>query len=170
MQHAGAFGVSLGGIVASEACRQEPRLRACLVMDAPVPTDVVQSGLDQPTMFITRDAETMRLERRRAGGWSEADISEHQTTMRAAFESLRGDGYFVQVSGMFHLNLTDIPYWSPLLSWLGSIGPIDPQRAHDIVNAYSLAFFDRHLQGRPATLLDPSASQYSEVLFESHRP
>jgi len=170
LQHVGTFGVSLGGIVGSESCRVESRLRACLVMDAPMPTDVVQSGLDQPTMWITRDAETMRLEGRRAGGWSEVDISEHQTTMRAAFENLRGEGYFVQVSGMFHLNLTDIPYWSPLLFWLGTIGPIDAHRAHSIINAYSLAFFDQHLKGRPATLLDGTAKHYSEVLFESRRP
>ena len=170
LQRAGIFGVSLGGIAVSQACRLEPRLRACLVMDAPTPADVVQSGLPQPTMWITRDAETMRLERRRAGGWPEADIHEHQATMRAAFENLRGDGYFVQVPGMFHVNLTDIPYWSPLLSWLGVTGPIDGQRAHSIINAYSLAFFNRHLLGRPEALLDGLASQYLEVLFETRQP
>jgi predicted dienelactone hydrolase len=170
LQRAGIFGISLGGIVSGEACRLEPRLRACLVMDAPMPADVVQSGLQQPTMWITRDADTMRLERQRAGGWSEADIKEHQTTMRAVFESLPGDGYFVRVRGMFHLNLTDLPYWSPLTSWLGITGPIDAQRAHSIINTYSLAFFDRHLKGRPAELLDRQAEQYPEVLFETRRP
>ena len=73
------IGVSLGGIVGSEACRIEPRLRACLFMDAPMPVEVVKSGLRQPALWITRDAETMRLERRRSGGWSEAEISAHQT-------------------------------------------------------------------------------------------
>lgn len=170
MRHVGIFGISLGGIVGSEACRLEPRLRACLVMDAPMPTDVVQSGLQQPVMWITRDAETMRLERRRAGGWSEADISEHQTSMRATFENLRGDGYFVQIPGMFHVNLTDIPYWSPLLPWLGITGPIDGQRAHAIINAYSLAFFDRHLKGQSGVLLNGPTEQYPEVLFETRRP
>src|SRR5215216_7480057 len=42
LQRAGIFGVSLGGIVVSEACRLETRLRACLVMDAPMSTDVVE--------------------------------------------------------------------------------------------------------------------------------
>jgi hypothetical protein len=35
MLSVGAFGISLGGIVGGEACRIEPRLRACLFMDAP---------------------------------------------------------------------------------------------------------------------------------------
>ena len=171
LQRAGAFGVSLGGIVGGEACRLEPRLRACLVMDAPMTAAVVTAGLQQPAMWITRDAQTMRLEGQRAGGWSEADIHQHQTTMRAVFEkSLAGAGYFVQVPGMFHVNLTDVPYWSPFFSWLGVTGPMDAQRAHSIINAYSLAFFDRHLMGRPAALLDGAAEQYPDVRFEARRP
>jgi predicted dienelactone hydrolase len=165
VQRAGIFGVSLGGITATEACRLDSRFRACLVMDAPTPADVVRAGLQQPTMWITRDAKTMQLE-----GWPEADIDQTQTTMRAAFESLRGDGYFVQVPGMFHANLTDISSWSPLFPLLGVTGPIDGQRAHDVINAYSLAFFDRHLLGSPAALLDGPSSQYPEVLLETHRP
>ena len=168
--HIGTFGVSLGGIVGSEACRLEPRLRACLFMDAPMPVDVVKSGLRQNAMWITRDAETMRLERRRSGGWSEADISEHQASMRAVFENLRGAGYFVQVPGMFHVNLTDIPYWSPLLRWLRVIGPIDAQRAHHIINAYSLAFFNRHLLEKMEALLDGPAGQYPDVIFSARQP
>ena len=165
LQRAGAFGVSLGGIVVGEACRLEPRLRACLVMDAPMPFDVVQAGLRQPAMWITRDAATMQQE-----GWSLVDIDQHQTSMRSVFEGLPGDGYFVRVRGMFHANLMDIPYFSPLMSWLGVTGPIDAQRAYAIVNVYSEAFFDRHLRGRAASLLDGPASPYPEVLFESRRP
>ncbi|HBP65030.1 MAG TPA: carboxylic ester hydrolase [Desulfosporosinus sp.] len=170
LQRIGTFGVSLGGIVVGEACRLEPRLRACLVMDAPMSADVVRTGLQQPSMWITRDAETMRLERRRAGGWSEEEMDQHQTTMRAAFENLSGDGYFVGITGMFHANLMDIPYWSPLASPLGITGPIDGQRAHSIINAYSLAFFNRHLKGQPAALLDRHSEYYPEVTFERRRP
>jgi len=164
LQRAGIFGVSLGGIVGAEACRLEPRLRACLVMDAPMPADVVRAGLQQPSMWITRDAATMQLE-----GWPQADIDQHQSTMRAVFDGLPGDGYFVRVPGMFHANLTDIPYWSPLFSMLGVTGPIDGERAHSIVNAYSVAFFDRHLKGRTTPLLDALAGQYPDVLVETHR-
>ncbi len=170
LQRVGVFGVSLGGIVAGEACRLDARLRACLVMDAAMSTAVVKEGLQQPGMWITRDAASMRLERQRAGGWSEAQIEAHQTSMRAVYEGLPGDGYFVRVPGMFHSNFTDIARWTPLIPLSGLAGPIDAQRAHDIVNAYSLAFFDRHLQGRHARLLDGPAQQYPEAMFESRRP
>jgi predicted dienelactone hydrolase len=170
LKQVGTFGVSLGGIVGSEACRIEQRLRACLFMDAPMPVEVVKSGLQQPALWITRDVETMRLERRRSGGWLEEEISVHQTSMRAAFARSQGAGYFVQVPGMFHVNLTDIPYWSPLLPWLGITGPIDAERAHHIINAYSLSFFNRHLLGRTETLMDAPASQYHEVIFNARKP
>ena len=170
LRRVGTFGVSLGGIVGSEACRIEKRLRACLFMDAPMPVKVVESGLQQPALRITRDVETMRLERRRSGGWSEQEISEHQTSMRTAFARSQGPGYIVQVPGMFHVNLTDIPYWSPLLPWLGITGPIDAQRAHHIINAYSISFFNMHLLGRTEALMDASASQYPEVIFSARKP
>jgi hypothetical protein len=90
--------------------------------------------------------------------------------MRAVFESLPGDGYLVLVDGMFHLNLTDYPLLSPLMPLTGLTGPIDAQRAHSIANAYSLAFFDHELKGRPAELLDGLVEHYPEVRFETRRP
>ena len=170
LRRVGVFGMSLGGIVGGEACRLDQRLRACLVMDAAMPTDVVEAGLQQPSMWITRDADGMRLERQRAGGWPEVEIEAHQTSMRAVYEGLSGAGYFVRIPGTFHFNFTDIPIWTPLAPQLGLAGPIDAQRAYDMINAYSLAFFDRHLLGRPAELLDGPVRQYPEVMFESRRP
>ena len=160
------LGISLGGMVSPEACHLEPRFRACLVMEAPMPADVVKSGLQQPSMWILSDVDTWRLQR-----WSELDVNEHQT-MRALFESLPGDGYFVQVPRMFHLNLTDVPLliYAPFGRKLGLFGPIDAHRVHRIVNAYTIAFFDRHLKGLPATLLDGPAAQYPDVRFETRRP
>ena len=100
-------------MTAGEACLKEPRLKACLIMDVWMTADVVRSGIQQPTMFITRDAETMRLERQRSGGWTEKDIALTLTTMRAVYAHLPSDGYYLQIPTMFHVNFTDAPAWSP---------------------------------------------------------
>jgi len=163
LQREGMFGVSLGGIFTGEACLKDSRLRACLVMDAFMPADVVRAGLEQPTMWISRDAQSMQRE-----GWTAADIDETQTTMRAVYGSLRADGYLVLVPGMFHPDFTDAPLLSPLSSLVGLSGPLDAQRSHAIVNAYSLAFFDHYLKSQPTPLLAGPATQYPEVLFDSH--
>ena len=165
LQHMGIFGVSLGGIVTGEACLQESRLRACLVLDAFMPASVVESGLQQPTMWISRDEETMQRE-----GWQQADIDETQNTMRTVYASLPGDGYLVLVPGMFHPDFTDAPLFSPLASVMGLSGSYKAQRIHTIINAYSLAFFDRHLKEQPTILLDGPVRQYPEVLFETRQP
>jgi hypothetical protein len=164
------FGISLGGTVSAEACLKDPRLKACLIEDVAMTATVVQQGLQQPGIFITRPAATMRLERQTAGGWAEKDIEQTQTTMRSVYDSLPGDGYFVQVPGMYHIDLTDLDLLSPIFPTIGFSGPIGSQRAHDIVNAYSVAFFDKHLKGVATALLDGPAKQYPEVLFETRRP
>lgn len=166
LRRIGAFGISLGGIAVGEACRSDPRLRACLMMDAPASIGLAKAGLAQPGMWITRDAASMRLERQRAGGWPEAEIEAHQASMRAAYEAGSGVGYFVRVPGTFHSNFTDLPNWTPLAPLLGIAGPISAQRAHRIVNSYSLAFFDRELRGRGTHLLDGPSMQYPEVMFD----
>jgi len=58
---------------------------------------------------------------------------------------------------------------TPLETWFGLGGPIGVQRAHDIINAYSLAFFDRHLKDRQVALLDGPAEEFPDVLFETRR-
>lgn len=165
LERPGIFGISLGGIVAAEACHREPRLRACLLMDAPMPTDVARAGLTQPTLWLTRDADSMRLEQRRSGGWSEEEVRVHQASMRAVFDRLPADGYFVEIRGAFHIDFTDLSLLSPLAPWLGISGPIGAARAHRIINAFILAFFDHELKGAPAPLIDGPAQPDPEVLL-----
>jgi pimeloyl-ACP methyl ester carboxylesterase len=169
LERVGVVGHSFGAVVGAEACHLESRIGAGLLEDAFMPADVVRDGLRQPVMLLTRDAESMRLERRTAGGWPESDISETLNTMRAVYEQLAGEGYFVRVPGMFHLDMTDAALFTPLVSWPGLSGPIGADRAHEIINAYSVAFFDRELRSQPAALLDDPSERFPEVQFESRR-
>jgi predicted dienelactone hydrolase len=169
LTHTGLFGMSLGGTVGAEACLKDPRIKACLIEDVAMTADVVSKCLKQPTMFITRPAATMRLERQTAGGWAEADIVQTQNTMRAVYTSLPAEGYFVQIPGAYHIDFTDLDLLSPLLSTIGISGPIAAERAHGIINAYSVAFFDKVLKGATTALLDGPPTQYPEVIFETHR-
>lgn len=168
LNQVGLFGISLGAIVGTQVCAHDARFRACLMMDAFVTADALRTGLQQPSLWITRPAETMRLERARSGGWSENDIAITRDTMRAAYTHSSFESYFVEMPTMFHINFTDAPYFSPFMAQLGLIGPIDPQRGFDIVNAYSVAFFDKILLGKPAPVLEGQA--FPEAHLESRRP
>jgi pimeloyl-ACP methyl ester carboxylesterase len=166
----GAFGVSLGGRIAAESCRQDNRLKACLVMDDPAPADVVADGLHQPTMFLTRDAETMRLERRRSGGWSEHDIATTLAAQRAAFATLTGGGYYVEIPDLFHVNFTDLPYWLPPSRQLGLTGPIGGSRGFAVINTYTVAFFDQTLRGARSPLLDGASAAIPGTTLQVRAP
>ncbi len=166
----GAFGISLGGMNVAQACHDDARLKACLIMDVYMPAAIAKYGLKQPTMFMSRPATDMRLERERAGGWSEADIALTIDSMKATYNKLQGNGYYLDIAGMFHLNFTDIPTWSPITPILGLSGPIKAQHGFDIVNDYSRAFFDHELQNQPSTLLTGQTKPYGEVMLQTRAP
>jgi hypothetical protein len=46
-------------------------------------------------------------------------------------------------------------------------GRTDPRRAHEIINAYTLGFFDQYLRGKPSDLLSATASPFSEAKLEA---
>lgn len=166
---AGAFGMSLGGYTSPEACYRDERFRACLAVDAGKTSAVAQDGLKQPVMIISRDAEIMRAERSKAGGWPESEIAHTIESQRALFRHNRGDSYYVTMNAMYHVNWTDAPIWSPLVRWIGLAGPIDPYRGFAGTNAYTLAFFNRYLKGERAPLLDETPGWHPDAQLQSAR-
>jgi hypothetical protein len=166
----GVFGMSLGGYVAPEVCQTDTRFAACLGVDAGKTATVARDGLIQPLMIMSRDAGTMRAERSKAGGWPEPEITHTITTQRALFQHNRGPAYYVTMNEMFHTNWTDAPLWSPLVRWIGLAGPIDPYQGFAATNAYTLAFFDRHLKGKPAPILERLPRSYPDTRLEVSPP
>ena len=145
MDKLGAFGVSLGGIIVSEASWKDRRIKASLIMESPIPKKIAQIGLWVPTMVITRPAESMRTERKKSGGWTEKDIEQHLSTMRALFENT-AESEFVQLPDMFHVDFTDVPLWVPFAQSLGLSGSTSIEETHDKLNSLTLKFFEEYLQ------------------------
>ena len=157
----GVFGISLGAIVAAEACHDENRIGACLMMDAQMPRAAYTDGLIQPSMWITRPASDMRLERKESGGWTEEAIALTQSTMIDTFKkSKNADSFFVNINGMFHVNFTDAGYYMPITSLIGLTGPINTKDGYNAINTYTLKFFDKSLLNKNENPCDntPSAT------------
>ena len=140
----GAFGVSLGGIIVSEASWKDPRIKANLIMESRIPLKIVQTGLRVPTMVITRPAEAMRTERERSGGWTESDIQEHLNTMGNLCKNT-AESEFVQIPNIFHVDFTDAPLWVPFPHLLGFSGTPPIEETHHKLNELTLTFFGKHL-------------------------
>lgn len=143
---AGVMGVSLGGTVAAAAARSDPRIAACLMMDAAMPTDAAVRGIPCAALWLTRPVEDMRRERRHAGGWPEDVIDNTLGSMNAALShQTPGTGRLISIPDMFHLDFTDAPHWFPWARWVGLSGRIGARRAHQIITRNAEHFFKHAL-------------------------
>ena len=140
----GAFGVSLGGIIVSEASWKDARIKANLIMESRIPLKIAQTGLRVPTMVITRPAEAMRTERERSGGWIESDIQEHLSTMENLCKNTP-ESEFIQIPDIFHVDFTDAPLWVPFAHLLGFSGKTPIEETHHKLNELTFNFFEKHL-------------------------
>ena len=123
LERIGVMGVSLGAIVAAQACQSYERVKACLMVDAPAPTNVANRGLGKPALWLSRPAADQRAERAASGGWPETEITAQADTIARAVAHSR-EARVVQLRGLFHIDFTDVPTIQPFVGWLGS-GPID---------------------------------------------
>lgn len=144
VEHVGVMGISLGAIVAAQACAMDARIGACLMMDAPVPTKVAEEGLRPPALWISRPQENLRLERAASGGWPEAEIAAQAETIDEAVSN-SAHGRLVQLHGLFHLDFTDLPAIQPAFAWLGQSGPTGIFEAHRQINKLTIEFFSKAL-------------------------
>jgi len=153
----GMAGHSIGGNSAMTAMEADPRIDAGVNLDGTFFTPAPEH-VDRPFLMLG----TRRLHVP-GGGVEEWDESWDKTWAR-----LDGPRYWLSVEGSGHLSFTDFP---PLVEQIGVEDPtttLGGERSVEITRAYVGAFFDRHLRGRPAPLLDGPAPHFDEVAF--HRP
>lgn len=158
--NAGAFGHSFGGAVAGQTCYQDSRVKAAIDEDGWMFGDVSSHGLDKPFLVMYEEP---------VGGSSEGSRERQLDAIDASnvHRSLRQfGGYLVTILGTRHFNFADRSLYSPLRRLTDS-GKIAPQRAHAIVESYTLQFFSHYLKGKPAPLLAAMQSPYKEVQFEN---
>ena len=146
----GVFGMSFGGATASEVCLIDGRCRAGINMDGALWGDGLREGgcVERPFMVVYDEVfEGMNDE---------------------MYRRVDAPAYRVTVSGSTHGDFGDMTLMSPLLKRAGILfGPIDDQRMVSIMNDYVRGFFDIHLRGADAALLDGLSAEYPEVALES---
>lgn len=164
----GFFGHSMGGAAAVQVCRQDARCQAALVLDGTLLGDRVDVAAGDEQVLVEAPFPQPLLQ---MAGDLYDDPGMRETAYhpnRMAHQRAADAAYFLVVEGMGHMNFGNLPLVSPVLAaQLGGLGEIDAGRGLDIVNAYTLAFFDEHLQGKPSPLLDGATAAYPEVTFEA---
>ncbi len=150
----GIFGVSFGGVTAVRVCSIDERCQAGISMDAGLPRDYAGAALDsplkQPFLFMFNEGRA------------------HY--MRPALGAVENTAYGVIIRGTRHLNFADLVLYSPVLKFTKTFGPIDGYRMAEVLNDYTLAFFDEHLKGETSSLLDGPSPDHPDVEFQSRIP
>jgi penicillin G amidase len=161
----GILGHSLGGATAAETLALDERFLAGINQDGGLFGRNADASLTQPFMFINADRTNALQE--------ELPFFELQ---QAFLANLRGDGYKISIAETEHNSFTDLPF---LISSLVDAGipqeeiagltnltegsQIDPERALDITNDYTTAFFNRYLSDLDSSLLSERVTKYPDV-------
>ncbi len=143
----GIMGMSFGGSTTGLICLTDARCKAGLTLDSPQYSAVEDGQLEQPFLFMVSD--------------------NGQYLEQGVYDRAAGPAYLVTVAGTQHYNFTDLTLVSPLAQSFNLSGPIDSGQMIRIMNTYTLAFFDKHLKGQAAPLLNGISADYPEVSIKS---
>lgn len=152
----GMFGWSKGGTATAYTMLTDTRVRAGLSFDGPM-APTVTADLDRPFMMMT-------------GVFTRAE----DTDVAGFWSHLTGWRLNVQPDGAVHTCYTDIESLMPQVAKaLGLsrealeeyVGTLDPAEGVRMLQAYPLAFFDRHLRGRPSRLLDGPVPAFPDLKY-----
>jgi dienelactone hydrolase len=161
---AGIFGHSFGGTVAAEACGLDQRFKAGLNMDGMLFGDAVEAHVEQPFMFMNEDEVPPSAAEMARSSFAKLDGRSFQ--VQYAYLKRNG-GYNLSIKKTKHLNFSDTAMFSPIHRLTGA-GAINARRGLRIVDAYTLAFFEKYLNNAAAPLLDGASVDYPEVTLEKY--
>jgi predicted dienelactone hydrolase len=176
LNRVGIFGHSFGGAAAAQACAVDRRLKAGMNMDGLLFGSAAQHGASPPFFFMQSDYSrptTAELKSTDGGLRRSRQTDEWGYQQRDRWFRAWG-GENLTLLGSEHMNFSDLPLRSRLRN---SGGRISADRAMKIINAYTVAFFDRELKGKQSPLFSAivaktdrlrAGSPFPEVIFEQH--
>jgi hypothetical protein len=153
----GIFGHSTGGGAAAEFCGIDNRCDAALMMDLwvePVSDEIVTGGLTQPTLLM------------HSADWVDLDNpSRNFLWIGELVGASNGEVTEFRIKGTEHYDFTSVPLFTPLANAIGLKGPIPGNSGLELINFYTVAFFDQYLRGDDQGLLLSENSQFEAAQF-----
>lgn len=169
----GVFGHSLGGVASVIVCAADQRVKAVVNLDGGTGEieDNIERGATRPLMLLVKEhpaAAAVTDAQLASWGMSRKQydelMSKNADRRTSTLKKLSFPAYRVSIRRAEHMNFSD----ARLLE--NDNKGIDARRALQIVNAYTLAFFDQYLENENSLLLTGVSAAYPEVIFEVFRP
>ena len=175
----GIFGHSFGGATAARTVQIDERFRAGINMDGTDFSVTQGEGIGRPFMWMSAtlheitDAELAQAGKTRA--WADEAMRINQERTDSLLRK-SADGSRALVRGAAHQTFTsDFTILRSTFPWSWAaagldVGTIPGRRAVSLVDALVVGFFQKHLLGQPAPLLDGASSEFPEVELKPGRP
>jgi len=167
----GTIGHSFGGATAIEMAKEDPRVLSALGLDGDVYGLAATEGVPKPVMMIEADAENIIRQWVNSPDPGTRIMAQMDAGIRKSLQVTfdRYGGFMATVRGLDHESFTDKGYFSPF-RFLSGVGDMPEQRAGQIINQLSVAFFNQTLKGEPQPLLQQDQHQIPEVTIQVYRP
>jgi predicted dienelactone hydrolase len=151
----GVLGMSFGGATAGQVTVEDRRVKAAVNMDGWPYGDWIDHPPEIAFMFMNSEGSIALLN------------GINQKLNDYMMEKSNAIFYSITVRGSKHINFTDLSVWSPVLKHMGAFGTIDGEKMLKIMNAYTVAFFDKHLKGIDSPLLNGPSPAFPEVILKA---
>jgi pimeloyl-ACP methyl ester carboxylesterase len=154
----GAFGHSIGATATAQVAKDDPRVRAAILIDGSIMGDVASNPIVSKPLFLILASSFKGRDR---ATWPNRAISaEAHALLRNAKPST-----VITIAGTTHSFPADTGLMPFAKDWQGQSA--NPSRAMTITRAYIKAFFDQHLLGKDSSLLNGQSPEYPEVTLEN---
>ncbi len=165
LSRVGVLGMSVGGAAAALSMQTDSRFQAGINMDGTLCyksvegvsdfTDICDSTLNRPFLIFLHEGH---------------NLAEENTDPRLLFHD---GGLVVTVADTAHYDFSEFPMiW--MLAGFGGIYPasesLNPLRVVRVFTDYTLAFFNRYLNGIDSPILHGSSVEYPETAIEVYEP
>lgn len=165
----GVFGHSFGGALAGGLSVSDPRVVAGINMDGWMFGPALKSGIPKPFFFMSsgdgRGPDRSEIEKRPLSARLDGELDE--LNWQSMQNTLHGfGGYHLTILGTLHSAYSDLVLFKRFPAFIEPRS-YDPYRAFQIINGYTLAFFDRYVRNRSAPLLDRNVNS-REIQYEKY--
>ncbi|MEK5182981.1 MULTISPECIES: alpha/beta hydrolase [Paenibacillus] len=171
LEHMGMFGHSFGGATTVQMLMDDQRIQAGIDMDGVLYGEkrIPADGLKKPFLLMsaddtlkgvdqTSDAEIAALRTDRK------EITAYYNELFARYEPVTAGGnYWLTFKQSKHISFSDLYLLTPLFEWMEHV---DVRGTHELINEYTLDFFDHYLKGQPLQYLNNNLGDHPKYTLQ----
>lgn len=175
-ENIGIVGHSLGGMMASQICRRNSKVKAGFSLDGPLYGTDAMKPFHKPFAFMIAPAFfEMFADDEMLEVLTGLKREEFPNSLNMFCEANYADSYKIILKNAEHNTFSDCSILVNILKQIFSTediklccGTIDGNKAIEVVRAYVVSFFDKYLKGQKSPLLDEQDKKFAEyVEFKS---